>query len=559
MQIAVAQFNAVIGDLAGNVRRLLAAAEHARDAGADLLVTPELAICGYPPRDLLDRPAFVQQCIQALAQLIEAAPMPMLVGAIVSEHGNPLQLGERFCNGAVLMNAGSVVACYRKQLLPNYDIFDEERYFAKGDGPTLVRLGDTLLGINICEDIWADKEGVQNARYARDPMAQAVSEGAELIINLSASPYDRKKPADRLHLLQRLAKQHGRPILYVNQVGAHDSVVFDGRSMAIDCNGEVSMRAPAFAEALVHVHYTHNRLSKASCGKLMGELAADSSSWEEDVCRALTLGLSDYVRKTGFNGVLLGLSGGIDSALVAAIAVLALGPARVRVVAMPSRFSSEGSLTDARALAENLKLKLEEIPIEPMVRSFEETLAPTFAGRARDLTEENLQARVRGVLLMAISNKFGPLLLTTGNKSEIAVGYTTLYGDMNGGLGVISDLYKTEVYALAHHLNAQAGRPFIPESTLTKAPSAELRENQADQDSLPPYEELDALLRGYVDETLSVDELAARGFPRALVERVAALVQKSEYKRRQMAPGLRVSRKAFGEGRRLPLAQRWFG
>lgn len=559
MHIAVAQFNAVIGDLSGNVRRLLAAAEHAREAGAELLVAPELALCGYPPRDLLDRPAFVQESVLALAQLVEAAPMPMLVGAIVSQHGNPLQLGERFCNGAVLVHAGSIVACHRKQLLPNYDIFDEERYFAAGEGPTLVRLGETLLAITICEDLWADKEGVQNARYLRDPVAEAVREGAELIVNLSASPYDRRKPADRLALLQRLAERHQRPILYVNQVGAHDSVVFDGRSLAVDGNGEVGMRAPAFAEALVHVHYTHNRLSRAPFGKLQGELSAESSNWEEDVCRALTLGLSDYVRKTGFSQVLLGLSGGIDSALVAALAVLALGPSRVRVVAMPSRFSSRGSLDDARTLAQNLQIQLEEIPIEPMVRSFEAALAPSFAGRERDITEENLQARVRGVLLMALSNKSGHLVLTTGNKSEIAVGYTTLYGDMNGGLGLISDLYKTEVYALAHHLNAQAGRPFIPEAILTKAPSAELRENQADQDSLPPYEELDALLRGYVDETLSLDELTARGFPRPMVERIASLVRKSEYKRRQMAPGLRVSRKAFGEGRRLPMAQQWLG
>lgn len=559
MHIAVAQFNAVIGDLAGNVRRLVAAAEHARDAGADLLVAPELALCGYPPRDLLDRPAFVRESVDAMRQLVEIAPMPMLVGGIVSHRGNPLQLEGRFSNGAVLMHAGNVVACHRKQLLPNYDIFDEERYFAAGDGPTLVRLGETLLGITICEDIWADKEGVQNPRYVRDPVAESVREGAELLVNLSASPYDRRKPADRRALLQRLALRHNRPILYVNQVGAHDSVIFDGRSMAIDCSGEVGMRAPAFTEALVQVHYTHNRLSKASCGKLMGELSAESSNWEEDICRALTLGISDYVRKTDFHEVLLGLSGGIDSAVVAALAVLALGPSRVRAVAMPSRYSSKGSLDDARALAHNMGIRLDEIPIEPPVQSFTQALAPTFAGRDADITEENLQARVRGVLLMAISNKFGHLLLTTGNKSEVAVGYTTLYGDMNGGLGVISDLYKTEVYAIAHHLNAQAGRPFIPEPILTKAPSAELRDNQADQDSLPPYEELDALLRGYVDETLSVDELVARGFLRPMVARVANMVQKSEYKRRQMAPGLRVSRKAFGEGRRLPLAQQWPG
>lgn len=558
MHIVVAQFNAIIGDLAGNVRRLLAAAEHAKAKGADLLVAPELALTGYPPRDLLDRPAFIREAVNALADLVDVAPMPMLVGAIVAHKGNPLDLTSRFANGAVLMNAGSIVACHRKQLLPNYDVFDEARYFVPGDGPTLVRLGETCLGITVCEDIWSDKEGQQNPRYLRDPVAEAVGEGAELILNLSASPYDRKKPADRLALLRTLATRHRRPILYVNQTGAHDSIIFDGRSVAVDASGEVGMRAPAFTETLVDVHYTPGKDDKAA-GTLTGELAAESSGWEEDVCRALTLGIDDYVRKCGFHQVILGLSGGIDSAVVATLATLALGPSRVIGVAMPSRFSSAHSLDDARALAKNLGIRLDEVGIEPMVEAFEGALRPAFANRPRDLAEENLQARIRGTLLMAYSNKFGPLLLTTGNKSELAVGYCTLYGDTNGGLAIISDLYKTEVYALAHHLNAAAGRELIPASTLTKPPSAELRENQTDSDSLPPYEELDALLRGYIDEALAVDELVGRGFARPMVERIISLVQKSEYKRRQMAPGLRISRKAFGEGRRLPLAQHWHG
>jgi NAD+ synthase/NAD+ synthase (glutamine-hydrolysing) len=550
MLIAIAQYNAIVGDLTGNAQRLLAAAHHAKAAGADLLVTPELALTGYPPRDLLERPAFVADALKTLAHVAQEAPLPMILGALVSAYGPPLSpTGTRICNAAVVLRHGEVVACHRKVLLPNYDIFDEPRYFSAGSGPTLVRLGDTTLALSVCEDAWNDKDFWPDVRYATDPVAEAVALGAECVINISASPFDRHKPAQRTAMIQALTRRHKVPVLYVNQVGGNDGLIFDGRSMAVNSGGTIAARCAPFCEELSFVTYAN--------GAFSGELRAEVSSAEEDVTEALCLGLSDYVRKCGFGEVLVGLSGGIDSAVVAALAVRTLGASHVMGVAMPSRYSSQGSLDDARALAQNLGIRLDETPIDPMVRAFEGALGKPFAGMAPDITEENLQARVRGTLLMAYSNKFGALLLTTGNKSEVAVGYCTLYGDMNGGLGVISDLYKTEVYALAHHLNSVMQGAPIPQSTLTKAPSAELRPGQVDQDSLPPYEELDGMLHGYVDEGRSVADLASQGFSPDWVRKVAGMVAKSEHKRRQMAPGLRVSRKAFGEGRRLPVAQRW--
>lgn len=550
MLIAIAQYNAIVGDLQGNAERLLAAAQHAKSAGADLFVTPELALTGYPPKDLLERPAFVADALKMLAYVAQEAPLPMVLGALVSASGPPLEpSGTRICNAAVVLQCGEVVACHRKVLLPNYDIFDEPRYFQAGSGPTLVTLGNTTLALTVCEDAWNDKDFWPQRRYTTDPVAEAVALGAECIINLSASPYDRHKPAQRQAMLQALCRRHKRPLLYVNQVGGNDGVIFDGRSMAINHDGRIAARFAPFCEELGFVTFTQ--------GQFSGELRADVSSAEEDVTEALCLGLQDYVRKCGFGDVVLGLSGGIDSAVVAALAVRALGASHVMGVAMPSRYSSESSLVDARALASALGIRLDETPIDPMVRAYESALSRPFSGMAEDITEENLQARVRGTLLMAYSNKFRSLLLTTGNKSEIAVGYCTLYGDMNGGLGVISDLYKTEVYALAHHLNAVMQSAPIPQSTLTKAPSAELRPGQTDQDSLPPYEELDGILHGYVDEALSIQDMVAKGYSTEWVRKVAALVAKSEHKRRQMAQGLRVSRKAFGEGRRIPVAQRW--
>lgn len=554
MQIAIAQHNAIVGDLRGNASRLLAAAHHAKDAGAQLLVTPELALCGYPPRDLCDRPGFVTDCLRALTQLIDQAPIPMLVGSIVAASGDPREAMGRIANGAVLMHKGEVLACHRKMLLPNYDVFDELRYFVPGTDVTVVPLLDLRLGITVCEDIWNDKGYWEQPRYPIDPVGDTVAAGVDLIVNLSASPYDRHKPEVRSAMVRALVQKHSCPILYVNQVGGNDSLIFDGRSLGVSVGkdgepAEITMRAAAFREVLASVH--------VSKGRIRGEIAADASCWEEDICEALCTGLSDYVRKCGFSQVVLGLSGGIDSAITAALAVRALGAARVLGVAMPSRYSSQGSIDDALDLAKRLGIRCDTVPIEPIFAGFLHALAGPFKDMPEDVTEENLQARARGTLLMAYANKFGGLLLTTGNKSELAVGYCTLYGDMNGGLGLISDLYKTEVYAIANYLNSQSEPGPIPPSTITKPPSAELRPGQTDQDSLPPYDTLDAILRGHVDAGQSVEVLSEAGFDPALVRRIAGMVARSEYKRRQMAQGLRVSGKAFGEGRRLPVAQRY--
>ncbi len=548
MRIAIAQYNPTIGDLRGNVERLLAAAANALEAGADMLVAPELALTGYPPKDFLDQPAFVQGCLHALATLIRQAPLPMLVGTVVSAKGDPTTYNGHISNGAILAHAGQVLACHRKNLLPSYDVFDETRYFTPGIETTCVTLHGVRLGLSVCEDIWNDQDYWQHRRYPTDPVTEQVQKGADLLINLSASPYDRNKPDARLAMLRALVRRHKRPILYVNQVGGNDSLLFDGRSMALCAQGETTLRAAPFREELA--------IGQFQDGRLTGEMTAEPSCWEEDVTEALCLGLRDYLRKTGFDKVVLGLSGGIDSAVVAALAVRALGPSRVAGLAMPSAYSSEGSVTDAQELARRLGIRCDIVPIHDVVASFGRALAPIFDKLMADVTEENLQARVRGSLLMAHSNKFGSLLLTTGNKSEAAVGYCTLYGDMNGGLGPISDLYKTEVYAIARYINSSAGSPVIPESSLTKPPSAELRPDQTDQDSLPPYELLDAILKGYIDEAVSPQLLVARGHPAAVVQRVAGMVDRTEYKRRQMAPGLRVSRKAFGEGRRIPIAHR---
>lgn len=549
MRIAAAQYNPTVGDLRGNSERLLAAAANAKEQGAHLLVTPELALTGYPPRDLCDRPGFIHDAVKVLANVVEHAPMPMLVGGIVSAGSDPFTVESRISNAAVLIEKNQVRACHRKVLLPNYDVFDEVRYFTPGTGPTVARVQDVTLGITICEDMWNDKDYWRRPRYERDPVAEVVKAGAELLVNLSASPYDRNKPDERLKMLQALARRYKCPLLYVNQVGGNDSLLFDGRSMGLAATGEVTLRAAAFREVLA--------MATLDTGVWRGDFAADPECWEEDVTEALCLGLRDYMRKCGFNTVVLGLSGGIDSALVAALAVRALGASRVTGVAMPSRYSSQGSIDDAQQLADRLGIRMDVVPIEPMFQSYLAALERPFADRPADITEENLQARIRGTLLMAYSNKFGALLLTTGNKSEVSVGYCTLYGDMNGGLAPISDLYKTEVYAVARYLNRHADTPVIPVSTLTKAPSAELRPNQTDQDSLPPYDVLDGILRGYVDNNDSPEQIVAHGFPQAVVQRVMTLVDRSEHKRRQMAPGLRISHKAFGEGRRFPVAQRY--
>ena len=529
-----------------NVDDLLRAAAQAKAAGAQLVLAPELATCGYPPRDLLNRPAFVTEALAALRRLRDETPVPLLVGSVVGVE-SVCEATHRIANGAVLLAQGQVLACHRKMLLPNYDIFDDPRYFTPGEVATVVPFGGELLGISVCEDIWSNDPAHPVPRYGCDPMAMQAHAGASLLCNLSASPYDRTKPARRLALLRQVTANFGLPILYVNQVGTHDSLIFDGGSLALGGDGQVQASLPAFVPA--------QGLVRLDGGSLQGPMHARAEAWEDDVTDALVMGLRDYVARTGHRRVVLGLSGGIDSALVAVLAVRALGAENVHGVAMPSRYSSASSRTDAAALAQNLGIACDLVSIEPMFAAYLAALAEPFAGRAADVTEENLQARIRGALLMAYSNKLGALLLTTGNKSEVAVGYTTLYGDMCGALGPISDLYKTEVYALAHALNRRMPGAPIPAATLAKPPSAELRLNQTDADSLPPYAELDALLRDHVEAGLDGDALLARGHAAATLAQVLPLVARSEHKRRQMAPGLRVSRRAFGEGWRQPLAR----
>jgi NAD+ synthase/NAD+ synthase (glutamine-hydrolysing) len=445
----------------------------------------------------------------------------------------------------VLVN-GEALALGRKCLLPTYDVFDEERYFEAGEAPTCVELFGVRWGLTVCEDVWNDKDFWQRRLYARDPVEQLVAAGAEVLLNLSASPYNIGKHAFKESMLGSLARKHRRPLVYVNQVGANDELLFDGRSMVFNQQGKLIARGPAFRSAVVVADLD------AHAGAVSSRLSED-----EEIRQALVLGIRDYGHKCGFSGAVVGLSGGIDSSLVAVLAAEAFGPDNVMGVAMPSRFNAPESMADARALAENVGIEFHVLPIEQPVRAFRETLAPIFAGRPEDVTEENIQARIRAVLLMALSNKFGHLLLTTGNKSELAVGYCTLYGDMSGGLAVIADLYKTTVYRLARHLNASSPKPPIPERCLTRAPSAELRPNQTDQDTLPPYDALDAILKAYLEDQRSLEQIVALGHDAATVQRVIRMVDYSEYKRRQAPPALRVTAKAFGMGRRMPIAQRF--
>ncbi|MDT7856475.1 NAD+ synthase [Rubrivirga sp. S365] len=551
MRIALCQINPTVGDLAGNVQRVLRDARRASRAGADLAVFPELCVTGYPPQDLLDRPAFLDDVDDAVALLAREAPdgLALLVGAPVR---NETPVGKRLFNSALLLAGGAVRDAVSKTLLPTYDVFDEARYFEPCPERRVIEHGGVRLGVHLCEDMWnhsggADGEQVPYHLYAADPIAELAALGVDLFVNLSASPYAAGKPAERQQLIRESCRERGVPFVYVNQVGANTELIFDGSSQVQSAAGGVLWHAPLFEEAF-HVWDT-----EAPGGAV--EVPVEDATAE--VHDALVLGVRDYVAKTGpgvFDKALVGLSGGIDSAVTCAIAVAALGADRVVGVTMPSAYSSSGSVDDSRALAENLGIAFHEVPIRPAVDAFGAMLAPLFEGTEDGVAEENVQARARGVTLMAISNKFDHLLLTTGNKSEVAVGYSTLYGDMAGGLAVLADVFKTDVYRLAEHVNARAGRDVIPRSTITKPPSAELRPGQTDQDSLPPYDVLDAVLVRYVEGHASPAAIAAEtGFDRALVDRVARLVDRSEYKRRQAAPGLRVSPKAFGSGRRLPI------
>jgi NAD+ synthase (glutamine-hydrolysing) len=550
MRIALCQIDTTVGDLDGNRERCLQAARRAIAQGAELAVFPELTLTGYPPRDLLDRPTFIADNVAALRQLALELPRDLacLVG-FVDEKPGPRTL---LFNAVALLRRGAIEQVFYKRLLPTYDVFDEHRYFEPGTRAETFELGGVRLGLTICEDVWNAVESPLRRHYAVDPVADLAAAGAEVVINIAASPFSLSKRVARPEMLAEIARRHGLPLVFLNLVGGNDDLLFDGSSAVFGPDGALWAAAASFDEEVLICELAPDQAR-----------AAPRQSDAEAALAALVMGTRDYARKCGFKQAVLGLSGGIDSALVAAIAAAALGAANVLGVAMPTRYSSEGSLRDARALAEGLGIGLSLIDIDGLFQQYLDTLDPVLSrlgtASAGDTTYENLQARIRGNTLMAISNRLGHLLLTTGNKSEIAVGYCTLYGDMAGGLAVISDLPKTFVYEVARESNRRAGHDLIPESVFTKAPSAELRPDQTDQDSLPPYPVLDAVLQRLIEEGQSVAEVAAAGFDRALVERVASMVWHNEYKRRQMPPGLIVTRKAFGPGRRYPIAQRYRG
>ena len=542
MKVALAQINTTVGDVAGNEARILAAYRRGVAAGVDVVVLPELAIPGYPPRDLLLRTTFIQRNLECLDRLAATSgAVGLLVGFVGRNEQRP---GRETTNAVALLQNGRIVATRTKTLLPTYDVFDEDRYFEPAASNRPVEFGRRKIGLTICEDVWNDEDFWEERRYRLNPAVKLAEAGAEVIFNLSASPWHLGKNRTRIAMLRSLARKTGVPLVYCNLVGGNDELVFDGGSLVFNGAGVLLARGQAFDEDFVEVDLAGAR-----------PLELEGRPDEEKLFQALVLGLRDYLHKCGFQSAVLGLSGGIDSAVTAAIAAAALGPGNVHGVSLPSGFSSPGSLEDARVLAHNLGLRHDVIPIQPPFLSLKQQLQDVFSGRPEDVTEENIQARLRGVTLMALSNKFGSLLLTTGNKSELAVGYCTLYGDMCGGLAVIADVPKMMIYRLARWINRE--REIIPAASITKPPSAELRPNQTDQDSLPPYEILDAILEAYVVRGRSPAEIIAGGFDEPVVRKVIRLIDQSEYKRRQAAPVLKVTSKAFGVGRRIPIAQHY--
>ncbi|MSU68760.1 MAG: NAD+ synthase [Opitutaceae bacterium] len=575
MRLGLAQLNPTVGDLAGNRRKILDAYTALVAQGAELVVFPELAVCGYPPRDLLFKRRFVPDVAETLAQIAAATgAVPAILGTVEL---NPTGRGRPFYNSAAFCYRGAVVAIGRKCLLPTYDVFDEDRYFEPATSPTVVDHAGVRIGLTICEDIWTHPMISTRRLYSgRMPIEQLADQKCDLMVNLSASPWHNAKDGVRQNLVvSKAARSLGCSVAYINAIGGNDELIFDGRSHVVDAQGHVTAGLAAFAEELRVVEVSLARTSVSSAAvsavsadpvsqrsTLNPQLAASFAPAElSDIYYALVLGLRDYAQKSGFKRALIALSGGIDSAIVAVLAADAFGPENVIGVSLPSSISSQHSRDDARILAENLGIRFETIGIADAVVAAETALGPFFAGRAPDVTEENIQARVRGVLMMALSNKFGSLLLTTGNKSEMAVGYCTLYGDMCGGLAVISDVFKTQIFALARWINSPAapgaGREIIPLNTIEKPPSAELRPGQVDQDSLPPYEILDPILKGYVEEGLSRRDLIAQGFAESVVNDVVRKVDLNEYKRKQAAPGLKITPLAFGVGRRIPLVQKY--
>ena len=542
MKIYLAQINPTVGALSSNAELIRHAYEEGVAAGAEIVMVPELAVTGYPPRDILDREVFINAVSDVRDALVAMTGETALIFGCVTR--NRSWCGKPLRNAAIVAHRGKLVLEQHKVLLPTYDVFDELRYFQPGSGQAVVELFGRKLGVSICEDFWYDDEILGTKLYCDNPVDQLARQGAEMLLNISASPFNAGKRKARYDIFARVARRYGIPLVYCNQVGGNDELLFDGSSIVIDVNGETIFCAPAFEEhaALVDLRGT-------PCDSV------ESLDEPEEIRRALILGLRDYIRKCGFRDVVVGLSGGIDSAVTAAIAVEALGAEHVTGIAMPSQFSSHGSIDDARDLARNLGIAFHIVEIQPLYTPYETAFNTLFGVEKFDITNENVQARIRGNILMAWSNRTGAMVLSTGNKSELAVGYCTLYGDMAGGLALLGDVYKTMVYRVAEWINRE--REIIPRSSITKPPSAELRPNQTDQDSLPPYDVLDEILKLYVEEWKEVDDIAAAGFDRELVARILKLVDTNEFKRRQAAPTIRVTNKAFGSGRQMPIAQRW--
>jgi len=545
MRIALMQLNFVVGDIEGNARKIADAVRHAKTAGADLCVASELGLLGYPPRDLLLYSGFVELAaskVQQLARELKDQP-PLIVG---TAERNASGKGRTLRNAALLLQEGEIKSTFFKSLLPTYDVFDEDRYFEPGQSPGVALVDGVRIGVTICEDIWNDKDFWKHQRYSSDPLERLTgSSTVDCLVNLSGSPFTVGKQEFRESMLKAIASKYHVPICYVNQVGGNDDLVFDGRSCAVGASGKIIAKARPFEEdiLIVDLQGSSNRIAE-------DDFTVESEAW-----RALVLGTRDYVRKCGFKRVLLGLSGGIDSALTAALAAEAVGKENVLAVMMPSPYSSQGSIDDSVELAKRLGIKTEMLPIQTIMSAFNETLKVPFSGYVPDVTEENIQSRIRGSLLMALSNKCHAMLISTGNKSEVSVGYCTIYGDMNGGLAVLADVPKTLVYRLSEWVNRNRGNP-IPRAIIQKAPSAELKPNQTDQDSLPAYDVLDAILQRYLEQHQSKEEIIASGFGSAIVEKVARLVKSAEFKRKQSPPGIKITDRAFGTGWRVPIASR---
>jgi NAD+ synthase (glutamine-hydrolysing) len=541
VKIALGQINPTVGDFSGNANKIIEFSRRARDAGAGLILFPELSVCGYPPRDLVERPTFVAKNRESVDRIAaETKGIAVICGLVTPAHA---ETGKSVMNSAALLQDGKLAFLQSKMLLPTYDVFDEMRNFAPARHQELFDFCGNRMALTICEDAWNDKHFWNKRLYGFDPVEALVRAGGNFVLNISASPFWLGKRELRRDMLATIARTDKVPVVMVNQVGGNDSLLFDGSSVVLNREGKIIAQGKSFEEDIIYFDST----------TLTGEMHEQIEGEEASAFAALVLGTRDYVRKCGFQKVIIALSGGIDSALTAAIAADAMGPENVLGVGMPGPYSSQGSIDDARALAQNLGIRFELLPITEICKSYQHTLKDIFAGRKEDVTEENIQARARGSLLMALSNKFNAIVLSTGNKSEIAVGYCTLYGDMVGGLAVISDVPKTLVYRISRYVNSR--RRVIPEATLEKPPSAELRPNQKDSDSLPPYEVLDAILEDYVEDMHSAEQIAKdRGFDLALIHRVMRMVDRAEYKRQQAAPGIKISAKAFGFGRRFPIA-----